>query len=346
MQRNFKTFIDMKKLMMAIVCLMTTVISVNAQNNWSLQAKQNAVRIIKCTLKSPSSFILTNSFGEKIPVSEVSATYMGKEIEYDSIIYGKPSLITDSIEYIYDDKTKELIDSLVYTSNKYLITDIDSIIYYKRVYSPCYKCSFYYEAQNSYGGMTQEFAVVYVRKDEFVSKCLDYNYNYRKFIDYKIGKKTNGIKSPTLPKVKIIKTYMTRNKKEKTQDIHKMMSKDFEYLEKIDKEWKKTDESRKNGKKLWKNYTECNHSYEYGHFHSTAPEYEMRNCVKCMEEKLNCGEKLYKKLLKTRYKNWKKSKEYESRCKQHKEFEKKCKETKKRREIEQENNFKKLLNAY
>ena len=106
----------MKKLFMVLVCLMTMVLSGNAQG-WSLQAKQNAVNTVRCRLKAPSTFILTDYYGNKIPVSKISATYMKEKIEYDSVFYGKDASIVDSIEYVLD-KTGKIVDSLVYTSYK------------------------------------------------------------------------------------------------------------------------------------------------------------------------------------------------------------------------------------
>lgn len=194
----------MKKIMLVIFCLVAMVLNVNAQN-WSLEAKQNAVRAIKCKLKSPSSFVLTNQYGEKIPVSNIHAEYFGEKVEYDSIVYGKDASVIDSIEYICDKTSGKIIDSLVYTSYKTI--GIDSIVYKKRVYFPCYKCVFYYEAQNSFGGMRQDFAVVYITKNEYVSRYLDYD--SRRFTDYKIKTKHVSMLVPT-PPIKRTKTFVGR----------------------------------------------------------------------------------------------------------------------------------------
>lgn len=189
----------MKRLIMAIVCLMTMVVSVNAQN-WSLQAKQNAVKIIKSKLKSPSSFVLTNEYGERISVNKINAEYFKQEIEYDSIVCIDYEQVIDSIEYIYDYKNR-IIDSLMYYSYR---DRIDSIVYYKKIYYPCYKCRFYYEAQNSYGGMVQDFAYVYVTKNAFISKYLDYE--ERPYLRKRISSKQVSERPLQKPKI-IIKNF-------------------------------------------------------------------------------------------------------------------------------------------
>lgn len=194
----------MKKILLLFACLMAMTVSVNAQN-WSLQAKQNAVKIIKSKLKSPSSFILTDAYGNRIPLNKIRATYIHESIEYDSIVYYKDEFAIDSIIYICDKITNIIVDSLVYESYRNLM--IDSVVYIKRVYPACYKCSFYYEAQNSYGGMVQDFAVVYVEKNEYVSRY--FNYETCHYRTYKIGKK-NVFKQLPNPPIKIKKVGLDR----------------------------------------------------------------------------------------------------------------------------------------
>lgn len=191
---------------MVLACLMTMVIGVNAQN-WSLEAKQNAIRIVKCNLKAPSTFILTNAYGEKIPVAKMSATYMAERIEYDSVMHCRYASVVDSIEYIYSKETGVLLDSTKYESYKEI--GIDSITYHKRVYPSCYRCDFYYEAQNSFGGMVQNRAIVYVGKNQYVSRFIDYD--SRMVIVYKVGKK-NVFKPVSLPPIKRVKTYVSRKR--------------------------------------------------------------------------------------------------------------------------------------
>lgn len=193
----------MKKLIMVFVCLMA-IVSVSAQN-WSMEAKHKAVKSIKCKLKAPSTFILTDCYGNKIPVSKILATYVCEKNIVDSIIYGKDDSVIDSIEYICDKKTGEVIDSLTYTSIKTVY--IDSIEYYKWVYPACYKCTFYYEAQNSFGGMVQNFAVVYITKGAYVSKFTDYETRHETATMVKIGKKNVFKRTNTQP-VKVINTYV------------------------------------------------------------------------------------------------------------------------------------------
>ena len=192
----------MKRIVMALVCLMTMVIGINAQN-WSLEAKQNAIRIVKCNLKAPSTFILTNAYGEKIPVAKMSATYMAERTEYDSVMHCRYASVVDSIEYIYSKETGVLLDSTKYESYKEI--GIDSITYHKRVYPSCYRCDFYYEAQNSFGGMIQNRAVVYVTKNEIPSRFIDYD--SRRVIVRKVSKR-NVFKPVPVPSIKRIKTYI------------------------------------------------------------------------------------------------------------------------------------------
>ena len=203
---------------MILVCLMAMAVSVNAQN-WSLQAKQNAVKIIKSKLKSPSSFMLTDAYGNRIPLSKIRATYIHESIEYDSMVYYKDEFAIDSIIYICDKITNIIVDSLVYESYRNLM--IDSVVYLKRVYPACYKCSFYYEAQNSYGGMVQDFATVYVEKNGCVSR----NYETYRYRTYKIGKK-NVFKQLPNPPIKIKKVGLERlSKINAMTTYHKILDK-------------------------------------------------------------------------------------------------------------------------
>lgn len=211
----------MKKLFMILVCLVATI-NVYSQN-WSMEAKQNAVKAIRCKLKAPSTFVLTDYYGNKIPISKVNVEYLKGYVVYDSIMYGKDGSIVDSIEYIYDKQSNKLTDSLVYTSYKTI--GIDSIEYYKWVYPPCYKCSFYYEAQNSFGGMMQGYAVVYITENEHISKFCEYNTRASTMV--KIGKK-DVFRAIHTPPIKIIKSYGYRSKKVKlssgkTYDFGAMM---------------------------------------------------------------------------------------------------------------------------
>ena len=177
----------MKKLIMAIVCLMT-MISANAQN--INEIKQGAVNFIKRTCKAPSTFILTDEYGNKISVNKINCFLEKGKITYDSVVISS-DLIVDSVLYyktghangrvlksvkhVYNKKYGEDKESDVLIVDKNIFSNFkdykyDSVVYshyeaaekayVKRIYNNTYKIYFCYEAQNSYGGMIQNRALI------------------------------------------------------------------------------------------------------------------------------------------------------------------------------------------
>lgn len=158
---------------MAIVCLMT-MISVNAQG-FREKAIKDAIKEVRLNLKAPSTFILTDAYGYKIPVSKVSATFLKEKVEYCTMACGEYVHTIDSIDYLYT-VDSVFVDSIVHTSYKH---SKDSIEYIKVIYPAQYKVSFFYEAQNSLGGMVQGHAEYYVTRDCVHSSRFYYNKTLR-----------------------------------------------------------------------------------------------------------------------------------------------------------------------
>ena len=123
----------MKKVLWLIVCLMTMVVSVNAQN--LLKIKQMALNEYKSTLYAPSKFILTDYYGNRISVGQLKATYL--KAEYDTTILKRP--------------------------------DCDSVTYYKTTYFPCYVVRIVGEAMVLAGGYKQVTEYYYVYKNKVYS---------------------------------------------------------------------------------------------------------------------------------------------------------------------------------
>ena len=123
----------MKKVLWLIVCLMTMVVSVNAQN--LLKIKQMALNEYKSTLYAPSKFILTDYYGNRISVGQLKATYL--KAEYDTTILKRP--------------------------------DCDSVTYYKTTYFPCYVVRIVGEAMVLAGGYKQVTEYYYVYKNKAYS---------------------------------------------------------------------------------------------------------------------------------------------------------------------------------
>lgn len=124
----------MKKFICVFVCLMTMVVSANAQN--LLKIKQLALNEFKQSLNAPSQFILTDKYGNRISVSQLDAAYL--KATYDTI-------------------------------KKY---DCDSVVSYKRMYEPCYIVTIIGDAMNSMGGYIQIVKTYYVYNNEASSRRL------------------------------------------------------------------------------------------------------------------------------------------------------------------------------
>ena len=203
---------------MTLVCLMTITMNANAQNMTSL--KQGAVNFIRENCKAPSTFILTNKLGIKIPTQSIKCETIKEHETYDSMyVYGtvidsiivcKHNLGEDPFHYrvensisisletgiyigslpkprltkreagfsfglwekeIIKERNKEIrVDSFTF-ANSYKFAFRDTLVYkhkdkiigkkyMKYNYNTTYRFCFYYEAQNSMGGLVQNFAEV------------------------------------------------------------------------------------------------------------------------------------------------------------------------------------------
>lgn len=129
----------MKKLFMAIVCLMAMVINVDAQVNM-LKIKQVALNKFKSTLIAPSQFVLTDEYGNKISVNNIKVIYEKQVINYDTLYY------SDLYEYGTYCRPKSF----------------DSIEVIKKVFQPIYKVLIIGDGRNRMGGYEQIREAVYV----------------------------------------------------------------------------------------------------------------------------------------------------------------------------------------
>lgn len=142
------------------------MVNVNAQG-FREKAIKDAIRELRLNLKSPSTFILIDMYGYKIPTSKVSTTFIKEETETYKIPCGSMRHDVDSIDYLYT-VDSIFVDSVVYTTYR---SSMDSIEHIRTTYPPQYKVSFFYESQNSYGGMVKDFATYYVDNKGHVSGC-------------------------------------------------------------------------------------------------------------------------------------------------------------------------------
>ena len=142
----------MKKVLWLIVCLMTMVVSVNAQKTDLMRVRQAAVNYHKTTLKAPSTFILTDRYGNKISINSIQVKFVkGYSTEYEKR------------EQILREQKKDTLSSIGFV----LFPEYDpsdSISIYKRTFKDVYEVSFVGESQNSYGGMVSNRHTYYVDK--------------------------------------------------------------------------------------------------------------------------------------------------------------------------------------
>ena len=146
----------MKKVLWLIVCLMTMVMSVNAQKTDLMRVRQAAVNYHKTTLKAPSTFILTDRYGNKISINSIQVKFVkGYSTEYEKR------------EQIFRGEKKDALSSIGFVLWSPYGTEYDpsdSISIYKRTFKDVYEVSFVGESQNSYGGMVSNRHTYYVDK--------------------------------------------------------------------------------------------------------------------------------------------------------------------------------------
>lgn len=94
----------MKKFICVFVCLMTMVVSANAQN--LLKIKQLALNEFKQSLNAPSQFILTDKYGNRISVSQIPTKYYKAYVSLDTICFYNQ----DVIKYVCSDY--KVLDSI------------------------------------------------------------------------------------------------------------------------------------------------------------------------------------------------------------------------------------------
>ena len=144
----------MKKVLWLIVCLMTMALSANAQKTDLMRVRQAAVNYHKTTLKAPSTFILTDRYGNKISINSIQVKFVkGYSTEYEKR------------EQIFRGEKKDALSSIGFVLWSPYETEYDpsdSISIYKRTFKDVYKVSFVGESQNSYGGMVSNRHVYYV----------------------------------------------------------------------------------------------------------------------------------------------------------------------------------------
>lgn len=114
----------MKRLLWLIVCLMTMVLSVNAQKSNLLRIRQAAINFHKTTLKAPSTFILTDRYGNRVSINSIHVELIkGGKCKCE-----KRKVFSREISDIYD----------IYLSDKY---EGDSVyIYTKKLMKIYMRC--------------------------------------------------------------------------------------------------------------------------------------------------------------------------------------------------------------
>lgn len=137
----------MKKVLWLIVCLMTMVLSVNAQDYKDVKyhkIKEAAVKAFKSNLIAPSQFVLVDRSGKKITIDDL---YVKLEKETSEVI------------------SKETTDS---------------IITYKKIYKECWVVLVEGDAMNRVGGYKHTSGLVYVYGTENYAYT-NYHYNEKEF---------------------------------------------------------------------------------------------------------------------------------------------------------------------
>jgi len=131
----------MKRFIMALVCLMTMVVSANAQDYKDVKyhkIKEAAVEAFKSNLIAPSKFILSDKNGNKISIDDLYVSVENEKVEIDTISYKW------GIEWSID------------------INDADSVVVYERYYERCWVVLIYGDAMNRMGGYKQTTGLIYV----------------------------------------------------------------------------------------------------------------------------------------------------------------------------------------
>lgn len=159
----------MKKVLWLIVCLMTMVLSVNAQKADLMRVRQAAVNYHKTTLKAPSTFILTDAYGNKLPMASIKPTFIKGKTE----TYEKRPDVCNEKETIYD---AEINENCWYShiSCQYNHYPSDTLNTYEKVYADVWEVSFIGESQNSYGGMVSNHHKYYVDKNYEVYESIPF----------------------------------------------------------------------------------------------------------------------------------------------------------------------------
>lgn len=150
----------MKKFVMAIVCLMTMVLCVNAQNEWKdpkyRKIKEAALNEFKSNLIAPTQFILSTSDGKRITVDELWFSEQEEEIKLDTVYYRNGN------DY-----------------NRH-INRADSIVIYEKVYPHHWDVLVHGDAMNRAGGYKHTSGIICVygteeypyARDFFNRKCI------------------------------------------------------------------------------------------------------------------------------------------------------------------------------
>jgi len=141
----------MKKVLWLIVCLMTMVLSVNAQKPNLMRIRQAAINYHRTTLKAPSTFILTDVYGNKVPMTSIKPTFIKGKTETCEI--------RESVRISCDGS----VNGIHIGCCKYAPSD--TLNTYEDVYEDVWEVSFIGESQNSYGGMVSNYHKYYVDKN-------------------------------------------------------------------------------------------------------------------------------------------------------------------------------------
>ena len=175
---------------------MLTSIAVFGQAFNAATARQEAVKYIKRHLVCPSSFKMTDRYGNTIPQSKASCVFQKAEEKRENrrsfrTVYNVP----DSVYYYYT-ITGELIDSIVWSNPLATTTNIYNDC--KVNYPAHYVVKFYYEANNRAGGREQYSAKIYYYQNGDVCNYLKEKVEVLSTIEE--GKKETKYVSVTVPK--------------------------------------------------------------------------------------------------------------------------------------------------
>lgn len=147
---------------MALVCLMTMVMSVNAQNN----IRKAALNKFKTTLVAPSQFILTDSYGNRTNINKIPAYWCDKRTEtYTVFLDGGPLYDSDMVSK----GTAEMAAHKIREDIIKIVEEVDTLCpkikIITRNYIPVYAVTITGDARNRMGGYEQINSIIYVDKN-------------------------------------------------------------------------------------------------------------------------------------------------------------------------------------